>query len=388
MIYIGTFIFFATLSFRELFWKRRRRSIRVDKILSFLLIVLLLIFTTIRAGTTGDYITYKEVFDGIDVSDFFASSNFSFEPLYSLLQLICKSLYNSFKFFIFVIGAIVILLEHKFAKNFTVGTEPHSLNINGKNFIPDYRPLGKYYFTIFFILWGLYYANIFVIRSTIALVICLYSTKHIRNGCLFKFFMCVVIASGFHYSALCFFPAYYIYRFKSTLGLKLVIVAVASAILVIFLKDILVVVGAVIGGTVERKINAYISGGFLNGVGQELSESGYNLLIRAVANIGFLLVVGAMLWRRNKKYKVYNGVFNLYLFGCILYIATLSMSYAFARVSIFYNIYQIPLFMFLFENNRKLDKQVMWVMCVLYIFVRMIVNIISSQPFDFTSLLN
>ena len=383
MLYIITFVIFAILSYREIFMEKTQESRSIDKILTFFCAIYLLILTSIRGGEVGDYITYKEIFSRIDTSNF-STSTFAFEPLYSILQWVCKAVIDNFQVFLFVIGAIVILLEIKFAKSMYVSEQGLVIAGGGRGYNGRYNKIKQtYFFTIIFIFWGLYQANIFVIRSTIAVIICLFSTKFITARKIWKFLLCVLIATGFHYSALCFIPAYWIYHIRSKLSTKLIIVMVVSLFLLVLMKDILILIGQLLGGRIRTKINSYLAGGFTIGVGENIASKGIILFLKAIVNIGFLIVVGSILWKDNKRNKSYEGIFNLYLFGCILYIATLSFSYAFARVSLYYNIFQVPLLLFSFEGRKKNEKQFIWLGIVLYIFARMIVNLATNQTFDF-----
>lgn len=386
MLYIVTFAFFSILSYREMFGCKTKNSYSIDKILRAICIVFLLLLTTIRGGTNGDYITYKETFDSIDTS-VFSIKNFAFEPLYSTLQWICKTIVNDFQFFLFIIGLLVIVLEVKYMKSFRV-------DCNGLTFIGKTTGIkvkqqdsNKYFFTLLLIFWGLYHANIFVIRSTIALMICLYSTKFIVSKRKLSFLFFVLIATGFHYSALCFLPAYWIYYFKSRLSVKLLIVFIASILLMIFLDDILLLIGKILGYVYGEKINnkitEYVTQGFTYGAGDSLASKGIILFSKAAINIGLLIFIGCRLWIKNRNNTLYVGCLNLYLFGCILYLATLSLSYAFARVSIYYNIFQIPLFLFCFEKHNRNQKKRIWALLIVYLFFRMTVNLITNGTFNF-----
>lgn len=386
MLYIITFAFFAFFSYREIFFYRTKKSDVADKAIYALCIAYLLILTSIRGGVAGDYVTYKEVFDVTDTS-VFSIKDFPFEPLYSGLQWICKKAINNFQFFLLVIGTLVIVLELEYAKYFeTDDNRLMTLKTGcGKPF--SNRGSGRYFFTILLMLWGLYYANIVVIRSTIALMICLYSTKFIVSKRVLPFLMCVLIATGFHYSALCFLPAYWIFHYKSSLSTKLIIAFILSILLMAFMDEILLFTGRVLGRffgkKLDEKIQSYLSQGFTFGVGENLASKGLILFGKAVLNMGALLFVGCLLWDKNKENSLYTGYLNLYICGCILYLATLSFSYAFARVSIFYNIFQIPLLMFLFEKREEKQKRLIWILFVAYLFARMTVNLIVNDSFNF-----
>lgn len=373
MVFVSIFLALAWMSFIELFTTGNKRF---KSFFAFFMIATLLVLTTIRGGTRGDYVTYKEVYTYMtDTSFLLAKDNFMFEPLYSLLQWICKKLVDNFQFFLLTIGTLVISLEHMYAKKFRIPkSKGGSLEDDKEKNVGE---PGRYYFTIFFVLWGLYAANIFVIRSVIATMICMYSTQFIENKKFIKFLLCVAIATGFHYSALVFLPAYFIFRLRSRLSTKLFVFVLASAFLMVSIRPIAMAAANLLGGTVATKMEYYLNAtDFLFGTNM---SNGTALAVRAVLNIGVLLIVGIYFWRFNKNDEYYEGYFNLYIVGCILYIATLTIGYAFARLSIYYNIFQIPLLMYVFKScSMKHNKVICWIIFVSYIATRFIANNAAS----------
>ena len=186
--------FLALLSFNELFGKN---IIFARKIFGPIIMLAMAVLCLIRGGIAGDYVTYKTSFEIIiDPNDFFYPTNYFYEPLYSLLQLCVKAVVDDFQVFCLVIGSIVLLLQYKFAMMYRPGKVLPTHKDSGivsfsngmvcikrcyKNICYSSVVQGEYYFTIFFILWGLYRANIVTIRSSIALCICLYAIKYIEE---------------------------------------------------------------------------------------------------------------------------------------------------------------------------------------------------------------
>ena len=372
-VYILIFVSLMLLSFAELF------SVKKKKIKFFWgtpVIVTFLVLTTIRGGTKGDYVTYKETYMYmVNTSTLWVKENFHYEPLYSLLQWGCKKVIDDFQFFLFVIGAIVIFLEHRFAMSFAIRGNGCSQKINIER-------TGRYYFTVFFALWGLYLANIFVTRNTISLIICFYSLKFIQEKKFKKYLLCVVIAIGFHYSAIVFLPAYFIFWCGTKLITKVNLFISGSVFLSISIRPIALIAANILGGRTEVKIKRYLNAtDFMFATGMNESSATI-LLIKAILNIGILLIVGIYFWKFNKNDKFYEGCLNLYIVGCILHIATLTVGHAFARLSIYYNIFQIPILIYAIKENAKANdnRKVYWMLLVLYIMVRFVVNNIGT-PF-------
>lgn len=362
----------AVMSFLEIFDLNKRKRL---SFFSIIMITIFLVLTTIRGGSKGDYKNYKNVYMYMtDTTYLFKTSNFLFEPFYSCLQWICKKVINNFQFFLFVIGSIVIFIEHNYAKKFRISS---STNEKGYKEISD----RKYYFTIFFILWGLYLANIFVIRSTISLMICFYSIYYIQEKKISKFLVCIAVATGFHYSALVFLPAYFVFWFRSSILFKINFFIFGSILLSAGIRPIALIAARLLGGTTENKIKTYLgSTSFMFGLGMDESD-GAIILAKALLNIGVILLVGIYCWKFNKKDILYEGCLNLYIVGCILYIATLTVGYAFARLSIYYNIFQIPILIYVIRGNRNANKNrvTYWLMFVIYILLRYVVNNIGTS---------
>lgn len=364
-LYIFLFIFFAVMSFVELFIKKNKLILQIIICVTF---VLLVILTTIRGGTYGDYETYKLYYFYVKPNNLFSKSNFPFEPLFSILQWLCKCVYDNYQFFVFIIGFIVLFLEFSYAKNFRHRNKSSE----------------KYMFTILFIFWGLYYCNIFVIRSTLAMMICLYSVRYIQSGNVKKFVLFDLIAVGFHYSALVFLPAYFIYNYKCTLKRKLLILFGGIFFLGVYIRNVILMAGKILGGTVERKLSAYLAGGDSFGIGSATEYSVVFLMVKAIINIGGLLAIGIYLWKYHRKDRNYEGYFNLYCVGCILYLSTMNIGYAFARLSIYYNIFQIPMLTYMVSSKCK-NRMICWGIIVVYIGVRYFVNLNGSAIVPFVT---
>lgn len=375
-IYVCMFVFLAGMSFIERFCKKNRLLMRMIAILTMIIWIAL---SALRGGVRGDYISYKLNYSYVRTDDIHYGANFFFEPLYSLLQFLCKCCTDNFQFMVLILGLIVVMLQWNYAKDFAISDQE--------------KQLGDYFFTICFVIWALYLGNIFVVRSTIATLICLYSTKFIECKDFKKFIITVFIAIGFHYSAAVFLPAYFIYRIHAKIRTKLLIIVAGAVALGTKISDVVRVIGNITGGTLGRKLNGYLSSDdFMNGTGME-NGSGLILLLKALLNIGILLILAIYLWRYNKENLKYEGYMNLYFVGCVLYVATLTVGYAFARLSIYYNIFQVPMIMYLYNTNIqsnssyrekrliKNNRYIYWIVMTIYLFLRFYINNSSQPPY-------
>ena len=372
-IYISIFIVFAIFSFYELFTARRKKITIVLKA-----VVLMVLFSLIvtRGGPYGDYYAYKDVFEHYTVTDqFFVSRNFVFEPLYSLIQWNCKIIIDNYIFFKAVIGAIVLYAEHCYARSYI-------------NFVYDGKGeasrTGDYYFTIVFFLWGLYKCNVLFIRSSIALVICLNAIKYIQKKNLKKFLFLILVAAGFHYSAFIFLPAYFIYQWHGSMIKRMALFACVTVLLSVGFGKAIMLVANMVGGNWGHKLSRYFEiDSLAYGVYSTGSASFLMFWLRILLNIGVLIFAGLYLCSQNRKDRYLEGYFNLYLVGSALYIGSLlQVGYAFARISIYYNVAQIPMLMSFFQKSRysKSNRVVHWIVLSVYLFARFYINTVD-EPF-------
>ncbi len=372
-LYIGIYGLFAFLSVYELFFiKNSRRS----AVFQGIVIAVLLILTAVRGGPYGDYYNYKDIFEVYTVTDtFFVKRNFIFEPLYSVIQWLCKIIWDNFIFFEIILGMIVIFSEHNYAKSYIE---------YGKK---EQNQRGQYYFTMMYFLWGLYKCNVFFIRSSIAWVICLNGLKYIQKKDFKRFAVLVLTAAGFHYSALIFVPAYFIYHWHSRVSTKTIVFLAGTAGLAVSMTAMIRLAVMVIGGDYGNKLSAYLQGDGLGyGIYSTGSSSLLSFLLRILLNIGVLVFAGMYLQMTNKRDKYLEGYFNLYLTGSVLYIASLfSVGYAFARISIYYNAVQVPMLMSFFQKKEwgKKNRQIYWMLISAYLFARFYMNSIDEPLIPF-----
>lgn len=374
--FVVVFVLLAVMSFVEQFCKKNKNLL---SIFAKIMLIGLVLASSLRGNNKADYDTYKEVFDLMtSTSKLLVAQNFFYEPIYSVIQWLCKLFVGNFQFMLFVLAVLVIGLEYNYADEFSIQTQASGeMNMNGNVlFGKESCHPGENYFTVFLILGGLYSANIFVIRSSVALCICLYSTKYIEQQNRRKFILLILLAVGFHYSALIFVPAYSIYKFHSDMAAKLLLFAASVFFLVLFIDRIMLVIGS-LGGKIGHKVAAYRQGqgnSLLYATG--MNQPVWFIYGKALVNIGFLIFLGIIIWKNYKKERRYEGYFNLYLFGCVLYISGLTVGYAFARIAIYYNVFQIPMMMYMVadRNERIANRKIYWIIICFYLLFRMVMN--------------
>lgn len=364
LLFLIVFAFLAVLSLLEEFAKVNKGFLKVSL---FITMILLLVLTSVRGGETADYEHYRIHFDYIiSAEKLFIASNFVYEPLWCILIWCVKRIWNNYQFFVFVIGFISMFLQYKAAKILSDLNDESSLN--------NCKGTKTHLFTFFLISWGLYNCNIFVIRNTIALLLCLCSVKYIQEKKPAKFVVCVLLATGFHYSAICFVSAYLLYHYRGQLLKKMLWLIVGIIAGCALIKPMLFVISKAGLGSVSTKLGAYLesAGDYLAGTGFTQTSAIFSIA-KTLINIAVVVVMSIYIYQCYKENKKYKGYLNLYLFGCIVYIASMTIGRAFARISIYFNYFQIPIA--LFFVSKKKNRCLCWSICVLYVLLRMIINL-------------
>lgn len=359
MLYVTMFVILLIIACLEF---TSRITLKSKKFIAIVITGVWVVLSTFQAVSTDDTLNYKVNFDYIiDASSLRSIFTIrQFEPLYQILNGIVKYIYPNFYFFQFVEYMIVAVLQYKCIFYFGEQIREGNRNQNG------------YELTGMFLLWALYKGNITMIRNTNALWICLYSIRHIREKKLFKFIICVVIAAMFHQSAWIFIPAYFIYNmhlsFRQDAGLLIMGTVIGTAIMPQVLRAL--------SGSIA-KISMYLEEGVAGGVGDAMAQSISGTLLKAVMNIGVLLLVCWLVLRlqRRRNDGHAEGYVSLYMVGCLLYLTTMFMSFAFARIAIYYNTFQLPLIMYYLREIRdREDGAIWWIILISYLAVRFGIN--------------
>ena len=155
MIYVFVFLLLLVLSGWEVFGKPGRKAQR-----KFLVIIVLLItcISAIRWGGPGDFFNYKRMYDNMQWGMVFHGGfeKFDTEPLFNLLLILTNRVSGgNFTVFLFVQGLLVNGLFALFIWKMESDKEQ------------------RYIFLFMFGTWAMGLWGVFVVRQTIASVICL-----------------------------------------------------------------------------------------------------------------------------------------------------------------------------------------------------------------------
>lgn len=278
------------------------------------------------------------------------------EIVYMVVLLLAKAFINDYTFVLFCFSSILFYFQIKGVSKLSI------------------LPL-----TTLLILTGTYFCNVAYIRQNISVAIAFYSLIYVIQRRMVPYLICVILAFGFHYSALVFLPAYWIYNLsysRKQLILFLLISVFLSSVMIFFLQGIGNLIG--VAGIVSRAEN-YLDQGFDYEDGSTLNAR--QLIIKACINRGYVVLIGFYLVgkvRGSDSWSFYNGLLNLYCFGTILFFMSSPLHIALTRMTWYFDIFQlliIPGF-FLYVNERQ--RYLLFLLLVAMMTLKLYMNVNSS----------
>lgn len=154
-----------------------------------LVLVALCLFVCFGYMTGSDWKSYELMYEEIDLNNLFY--NYYLEPGYYIYMLVFKILNADFWVFFITTKVVVFLLFIR------------TINIHAWEY--------RYLVLMFFISWyGFYLFIDNPMRNLIAISIFLYAYKYILNKSFGKYFICILLASSFHITAIALIPLYFI----------------------------------------------------------------------------------------------------------------------------------------------------------------------------------
>ncbi|MEH6947946.1 EpsG family protein [Bacillus sp. JJ634] len=216
--------------------------------------------------------------------------------------------------------------------------------------------------TFVYITGGLHLVSMNGIRQVMAAAICFAATKYLFNGNFIKYSALVLLASTIHLSALILLPIYFLVRVKAWSK---------STFFIIFLS-ILIVFGFEMFSSIlftaleDTQYSDYSS----------FDEGGANIIRVAVSAAPIILAYLG----REKLREVFpksDYIVNMSILGLVFMVIS-TQSWIFARVSIYFNLYQLILISWIIEAFSKRDQKLMYYsILVLYFIFYYYENVIS-----------
>lgn len=254
--------------------------------------VFFILFGGLRWETGNDWAQYLGHFNKVDWSnwinyDRYGDGRFTLEPGFLLLNLIIKTLFGTFWAYNLIVVAFLEFTFYKFAYN-------HS----------SAHPI---------LLYALIHSSFvyFPVRAGIALGVCYWAYRFIKERKLVKFLLCVSIAYFIHNQCIFLVPFYWIGIIHLNKYFCIVLCVIAAATGFIF-QDSLVALSLLLGDSVEDRIQAYVDW-------QTIEDDSLNLAIAITYFINLLVFLYVRETTEMKNSNWYNCLFNCYLCYILLY---------------------------------------------------------------------
>lgn len=277
------------------------------------------------------------------------------EIIYMIVLLMSKSIINDYTFVLFCFSSILFFFQVKGVSKLSV------------------FPL-----TTLLVLTGTYFCNVGYVRQYIAVAILFYSLFFIIERRFFPFVVCLFLAFGFHYSALAFFPAYWLFNLKFTrkqLFLFIFVSIFLSTLMSYFLQGFANVIGI---ESIIRRTDSYLDQGYdYDDGGMDSKQK----IIRACFNRGFVILLGFYLLAKERVTNSHlRGFLNLYCFGTILFFMTSPLHVTFTRITWYYDFVQILIIpeIFLFVKKKQ-PRFLIFMFLVALMFVKMYTTLKNSD---------
>ncbi len=349
LTYIFLFSLFSILCFLDLC--NIKTEFKIELICSVAFIIIFL--SAIRWENGTDWRPYYDFFTyNYTISDFLNDIAHPFERGYAVINYLVKTLWNEYSFFLFVEAVIIVTLKYSTMLKYAV-----------------------FPFTTVLLNFAASNADLFPVRQSIAISICIFSIKYIINCKKVKFLCSVLFASTFHITALFFLPAYKIYYLKisrktllSVLCLSFMLGMTAEFKNILF-ENLQVLLGKFLGNDLlAAKLLAY---GQIQSSGISISDV-YSTEVVAWLSLArrfmFAPVLIYFLHRFQKVDSNFKGMLNLTWFGYTTYCIFFPFSVIIAsRLSVYYfifEIFSIPFILLLFRGWK--NKAILLIVIYLY----------------------
>lgn len=366
-LYYIIFCILAFFSFIEEFAKIKT-STRTVVILFFSILYIFL--STIYEGIQGDYEAYSDFFSLANIKYLNGELYTSFEYLYVLLNVIIRHFTEHYFVLRFVLASIVMIIWYKIYTYYSDDM------------------IGKHSITIFTIMWAINVGNIFVVRSTVAIAICIFSLRYIERKEVGRYIVCTILATGFHTMAICWIFAYSVYYLKHKriwfFGILTCLMLLSS------IPKMIIDASGFMPVNVQEKIYQYVT------YNDEMFGLAYSVqftIAKALFNIIFLIVVFQYISVRKRRLgdiRNFDNCYNLYLAGTTLYIISMAASIVLSRMAVPFTTMQYFLLPHIFDlpeiKKSNTIKFLVFFLLLLYVFLRMYVNL-RGTDYTFTTIL-
>lgn len=320
---------------------------------SFFLLFFVLLFyllSFIRWETGTDWENYFDVFDSIKIPfETLVDPVGGAEVGFMILNNFSKLLMESYTLCLFLQGLILYAFLYISLKT-----------------------LSPYPLFSLFVFYSMNLGGIFFIRQTIAMAITLFSVSFIAKKKLVKFVLLVLLASTIHRTAILFLFAYFVfwrsYNIKSVL-FYISVAAVAGGIIGVIIVSYLSSIGL---GEISNRLIMYADSDYES----TMKVSNASFLFRGLINRAFVVSIVLMfLWKYRQKDLVFNGIFNLYLFGIVIFVFVAPISRELIRLTGYFDMTQLLIYPYVLYKMPVKYKQPFFLLLTIFFFYRLYVAV-------------
>ena len=244
------YLFFIIILFILAYFEDKSQCIKQKNNYIYIAEILLILFFGLRGFVQSDFQNYYPWFEYLptlwEINDFESAFEENYEPGFVLLSIMCKSISSNYFVWIFIFSLIDIILLKKIFNQYSVNC---CLS-----------------FAIYFAI-GALIMEFNLMRNIKAILILVYAIKYIRYKQMWKFFLCVIIATLFHITAIIFVPLYFVLDKKWPKSVLLMIFIVCVTVLISQVKLLSIVLPKIttfLGGVYIKKAELYDVSGMLD----------------------------------------------------------------------------------------------------------------------------
>jgi hypothetical protein len=336
------------------------KDIKYKTYFSIVAVVIFFFFFGFRGFIAGDWTIYYEFFKRCTFDDVvnYSLKEGDFEPGFTLLCFICKTIYNDYFFFQFIVALIDTVLLVRFLRK-AVDNIPYAL--------------------ILYITFNGFIISTDLLRNSIAIMIFLNSLVFIKERKIIPYMLLCTLALTFHTSSLFFYPLYFFFNKRCNKWLYLILFIISNIVFILHISIVPSILGFLgDGGDLENKIIAYT----------ELLNESKTLSIGYLERLftGFLLFIyySKLKELRNDNAIYFNGIVTYLILSLLLsefQVLSERITYLF---SFGYWVTWLDLSKcFKYDNNRRLFK----VFMIFYCLLRMSITAASSTDFKYENIL-
>ena len=346
-------------------------SVKTDEAKKYIVLVcvgIIIFFFGFRGFCFYDWNSYYPAFLHYSFYDLHSLpiSDWPFEPGFSILMCLCKSLFDNYNFFVLICTTLNTVLLMRFLLN--------NVDIISFSFMIVFSMNGLGFFTD-------------LMRNSISMLIFLNAIEFIEKRRALPYFALCLLALTFHTSTIFYFPLYFFLHKSINKWILLGVFITGNVVYLLHIPVFLTIVKLFVGlisPELQYKIDVYM----------EL-DPGASFQI----GIGYLerLLTGILLFCYIVKLRDIRSDGNIYINGLILYFAMffflsefkvisqrLSYLFSFGYWIIWYDLVKC----FVIENNRKLFISFVCLYCMLkmygsthYVIAKYDNILFGSQPY-------